>query len=176
MHKNLSRTAAAISLVFGVSIFFISLMSASQVSSHGEERSSTRQIYFGKEILPDHLFYPAVMVADRVVLELADEKESVYLKVQYSIDRYEVAERLLEKQDTERAVTALTKSQKYVLSAAHDVLQQPLSDEERIYVIAAVKHQSKLSEELSSKLPASDAAVVQQLVEESRALLPSLEK
>ncbi|MFZ1721729.1 MAG: hypothetical protein WAU07_04440 [Microgenomates group bacterium] len=151
-------------------------MSASQVSSHGEERSSTRQIYFGKEILPDHLFYPALMAADKIVMELADEKEAVYLKVQYSIDRFEVAERLLEKQDIERSVTALTKSQKYLLSAAHDVIYLELDSEVKTHVLAALKYQTYRSEELSTKLPASEAAVVMQLVEESRAIIPKLEE
>lgn len=172
--KNISSTAALFSVALGVGIFFISLMGASQVSSHESESSTTKKLYFGQEILPDHLFYPILMMADKITLESSPPKEAVYREVHYSLDRLDSAARLLEKGDHERALSTLTKSQKYLLAAGHTVQENNLTASERLYVKSAIAHQSEETEKLLPKFSDAEIAIISNILEETRALAAQL--
>lgn len=70
---------------------------------------------------PDHPFYPFRMVGDQVQLAVASSENLPLLKLQLAQDRLASAKILLYRERTSLALTTLTKSTKYVLSAASDV-------------------------------------------------------
>jgi hypothetical protein len=118
-------------LAFGISVVWISLLFSVPAHSQEINRASLKQFYWDSEILPDHILYPVLMVADRVQLSLAEPEDKVYLQVLFAYQRLESSRQLLEKGEEALALSTLTKSQKYLLGAAHGVLELTAVDSER---------------------------------------------
>lgn len=122
----------------GVLIVAISLVAAARVQSKDTSSITSRRLYLGKEILPDNVLYPALMAADRVKLELAGPEEKIHLQVLYAKRRLEVAESLMDKGESELALSTFTKAQKYLLQAAQGAQSPEASDQTRQLVIDAI--------------------------------------
>jgi hypothetical protein len=167
---------SSIAFVFGSGILLISLfMSASQVSSSGQNSSDDHQLYFNRTILPDHMLYPALMVVDRIQLEAASDYERVFKDIEYAHRRLEYSEELLTLGKPDLALTTLTKAEKYLANAVHDAqaIQAPDSVMQRIE--KAIEYHNKRLKELSPQFTSdADRAVIDRHLSENEALLKSL--
>jgi hypothetical protein len=163
-------------LLFGVLVVGLSLQTSVPVYSQESDRASLRQLYFDGEILPDHLFYPALMVADRLQITLAGPDERVYLQVLFAYQRLESSRLLLEKGEEALALTTLTKSQKYLLGAAHGVLGLDEAgadgslEEAREHILKAFRYHLREYALLQDEFKELDTSAIGRLIEEGRVL------
>ncbi len=129
-------------LLLGILVVAISLISANNQTFPGDT-SSRKYLYFSTEILPDHLFYPVLMIVDRAALTSAKSpSERIRIQVNYAYRRLNSAKALAAKQKTGMALSTLTKSQKYLNQAAQEALVAgSLAD--RQIVIRAIAHQTQ---------------------------------
>ena len=128
----------------------------------------TRSFYVDDQVLPDHITYPFLMAIDRLRLESATPTERVYLQTEYANRRLAYASELFNRDQTDLAVTTLTKAQKYLLHAGQHVLYE--QDNQRLHVHLSktieyhVKHIEKTLD--SYDLSDSQRAAVDKLTEE----------
>ena len=156
-------------LSFGALVMGASLIAVRPVSSTTDP-ATARTLYFGQAILPDHVLYPGLMIADRVKLELSDPEERIYVQVNYASRRLDSTRALLERDNIPRATDTLTKSQKYVITAAHEALQPGISPEIRSYVLKALEYHDHQVEQLLPAFEGSNQQAITQLRQESKSL------
>ncbi len=159
-------------LLFGILVVFISLVSTNQVISFEGEQASNLKFYVGEKILPDHVIYPLVAGADRLILIAAPTQEKIKLQLAYSQIRMDYAQALLLKNELVLATNALTKSQKYISLAALQVLDTGFANEElRQEVFEQLKVNIAQAQALLEQLPADRCCLAQQLNINNQALL-----
>lgn len=172
--KKLAFPFSILALTFGLMMFSTSLIMASQDNMALQKRSSEKKLYVGK-VLPDHVFYPILMVMDRAVLSLSFGESSIYNKLTLSKDRLKSAKLLLDKHEEELALSTITKSQKYVLSAAHEVLENKNSS---VTAREAVKEALLVTKDnlpkLKEKFQEQDTTVIDKLVAETEILFSQM--
>lgn len=165
-------------LGFGVAlvVLAISLVSSTpSVYSAGDQfKSNDKEFYFNGEILPDHLLYPAVMVADKIKISTAAPAEQLTLLVTYANLRLDSAEKLLNKDNHTLALTTLTKSQKYLLQAAHATLDQQPGPTTTTYVYKTLLYHLNRHQSLKDKFSESEKNVIDQLDMEIAVFVDSL--
>ena len=164
---------SAVALLGGLLIMFISITAANPVKSAGDNESE-KKFYFGQTILPDHLMYPLLMIADRVKLETVTGEEEVYTRVAYSVRRFEAAKLLLQKDKEAMAYSTLTKSQKYLHHAGNLVNSQDLSLEARQYIELALTLHSQSLEEIKQSFGNEYSSNIDQMILENKAMLAHL--
>lgn len=148
-------------------ILVVSLTAVSPVLSSTEDaRASQRSFYLDDTILPDHVAYPFVMVADRIQLETASPEEKTKLQIEYSLRRLHYAESLLQKNKTSLALTTLTKSQKYLIHASQDAINAPLSPAETLQLVLVLTHYRAEVDRLGQQFTGADRVVVDSLITE----------
>lgn len=166
---------STLALLIGVLIFGTSLLMASQVRSKDFPRVSERRLYFSNRILPDHLLYPVLMIADRVILNLTFGDEKIYVKLGMAEDRLKSAKILLEKNQEELALSTMTKSQKYLFSAANDFLQESdQSEAVKQDLLASLIHNYNEMKECRNNFEVIDTTPISDLLTESEALISQL--
>ncbi len=111
-------------------VLLISLQSANRQQTSGLLQLRGHKFYVTAEILPDHSFYPVLMMYDFLRLQLADQYSRIDLLIAYAKRRDYYAQRLFEKGRVDLAVATFGKAVQY--------LNQALSDPE------AVNHKSTL--------------------------------
>lgn len=121
--KKIRILLSCFALLFGGLVLSISLISTSQAQSYEGVLATSKRLYFNDRILPDHLLYPAVAAADRVLLTVSPKSKKIELQLSYGQIRLDYAQGLLEKGDKKQALVALTKSQKYFHQAISDLLE-----------------------------------------------------
>jgi len=165
---------ASIALVFGLFVFLISLFIASQNNLHLASGVSEKTFYTGT-ILPDHIFYPVLMVFDRGLLLFATEEKEVAARIYLAQDRMERAQLLLLKDQEELALTTLTKSQKYLFLAVttFNKLENPSSELHKELLTALLNNTQKMSDS-KSKFKRVNAAPIEDLLKESEILISAL--
>lgn len=163
-------------LALAVGVILTSLFTASSsFSSTGNFASSEKTLYFGEEILPDHIFYPVTMVLDRVQLETTDQNQRVFLQVEYSHRRLGYALELLEKGDQDLAITTVTKAEQYLHHAVQEALALPVGDNVKQQLIKIVAyHQHKLTE-MKSNVTDANRAVLDNWISQDQALISQLQ-
>lgn len=114
---------AIVLILFGMLILLASLVATNRSLVGYQHSFSAGRMYFDKPLLPDHPFYPALMVRDRAVLWIADEERALFLRVRYAEERRLRAEQLMQQGQVGLAVTTFSKSQKYLLQAARQSLE-----------------------------------------------------
>lgn len=174
---------AGLALLFGFFVFSTSVLLASQNEMHDTTNASERTFYAGT-ILPDHVFYPLIMIRDKFFLTLAQDAKKIKMRINFSEDRFQRAELLLEKGQEQLALTTLTKSQKYVIFAAQEYLdyhnslteeqQQALSQQLGSDVLIALKQSTFKLDGLQSKFKSVDTQPLEVLVDESNTLISLL--
>lgn len=162
-----------LALSTAVGILFISLSTVSAVQS-ASGVDQPKHFYMEGTLLPDHIAYPIVMMVDRAHLESSTPIEQVYLKTEYANRRLEYAQKLLEKDNTNLAVTTLTKSQKYLLSAARQAIETDMSATVIKHVIATIEYHREQTALLAPKLPDNERAVLDGLNEECAVVIEQL--
>lgn len=159
-----------LALLLGGSIVFISLSSASTSQAYSKNNISSRKLYLSKEILPDNLFYQAVVIVDRARLEMAIPTDQIYLQVSYSHRRLGYAKELLIKGELDLAQSTLTKAQKYLNNAAQAALNCEIERDVKLHVLASIDyHLGELDPMLDSFLP-SQKEPVEKLRQETLAI------
>jgi len=121
--KKIRIILSFFALVFGGIVLSISLISTSQAQSYEGVLATSKKLYFNDKILPDHLLYPAIAAADRVLLAVSPEPKKIELQLTYGKIRLDYAQGLLRKGDNKQALVALTKSQKYFHQAVTGYLE-----------------------------------------------------
>lgn len=171
-------TITIIGLFAASGVLAVSLASSvPSVYSAGDRiKTNDKQFYFDGEILPDHTLYPLVMVADRVKLEMAPDKEIIQIYTTYANLRLGAAEQLLEKGETQLALTTLTKSQKYLLKAAQATIDQNPPTSTKQHVLKTLLYHTNRHEELKDRFSPEEKNVIYQLEMESQVFVDSLKR
>lgn len=173
--KKFRLLFSAGALSFGLLIVSISLISTNQVISYEGTRASQKKFYVGETILPDHVAYPVVAAADRVLLIAASPLEKINLQLTYSKIRMKYAQALLVKKEPYLANIALTKSQKYINLATLQFLDDFSEDEElKQTIIQELTHNINQSKQLIEQLSPCEITMAQQLNSNNKALLQNL--
>ncbi len=175
--SNIMKTRLTLSLlafVFAVGILLTSLATATQVNSSGAKPTGTRELYFNREILPDHMLYPALMAADRIKLETASNTDRIFLEIQYSNSRLEMATQLFEQNKKEFAVSTLTKSLKYLEQAALEAQQHQSPASVKSVVVRAIEYNEKETRKILSNVPEKDQSSINQLLDQNIVIATSL--
>lgn len=125
-----------IALFFGMFVVAISITTSVPVAYPSLKlQASNRQFYLSNTILPDHVVYPLLMVIDRAQLKITSFPERLWLQAEYGWRRLDYANQLLEKNKYDLALTSLTKSQKYFLNAAQEVLETETTNEIKLMML-----------------------------------------
>lgn len=158
--------------ILGVSLFYGSSQS---FSTSGEAGTTPKEFYFDDEMLPDHVLYPVLMAVDRVRLESAPEFEQIYLRTEYANRRLQYTQDLLEKGNQELAYTTLTKSQKYLLYAAHDVLSYTDLPENTVaHLIKTMEYHQEKQRSILTEFSDTQRPAIDQFLLESQVILEQL--
>ncbi len=165
---------SSLAFVFAVGILLTSLATAGQVSSSGAKPIGNHELYFNRQILPDHMLYPMLMMADRMNLETASSNDRIFLELQYSNARLEMAEQLLAVGKPDIAVTTLTKSLKYLQEAALDAQQQSSPDSVKSVIVRAIDYNNKEVQKILSQISDKEKGDIQRLLDENTVISTSL--
>jgi hypothetical protein len=166
--QKLQFLVSTIGLFAGISAVALSLSLASQASSHEATRMTARELYWGEEILPDHLLYPGLMLMDRVQLQQAEPTEQMYMQVVYAGRRLVYAQELLKKGKPTIALSTLTKSQKYLLQAGNTALTSPHTENAELlaYLLKAITFHLRELEKIKPSFAESEFGSVSALAVE----------
>ncbi len=164
---------AVLSVLVGVFIFTSSLVASSQKQDNADsDRVSRKQLYFGKKILPDHIFYPALMVVDKSLLFITSGESEVFLRIRLAQDRMISANSLLDKNEEGLAFSTLTKSQKYLLLASQEFLVlESHSKEVGIALLTALEENTQHMKIIQKRFKNVDTSTINDLVAESETLI-----
>lgn len=170
--KKIRLTLSIGALLFALIVLFISLISTNQVISYEDTATSRKRFYIGQTILPDHTAYPLVAAVDQILLLVAPSQKKISLKLTYGQIRMDYAQALMAKDEPSLTHTALTKSQKYLSSAALQVLEDDFANYDLKQEVA---RQLELNIEqatcLIRQLAPSQTTMAQQLNQNNKALL-----
>ncbi|MBU0974203.1 hypothetical protein KKD03_00690 [Patescibacteria group bacterium] len=170
--KKVNFFTSTFALLFGSFIFGASLIMSSQVKLHNSPKVSERRFYMGERILPDHVFYPLLMIADKIILKTSTGNRKIYVKIRLSDDRLNSSMMLLEKNQESLALSAMTKSQKYLITAAQDFLSSKIkSDLVRKDLLIALNDNMIELEKCQGKFKTINASPISDLLIESSALI-----
>jgi hypothetical protein len=167
-------TLSLLAFVFAVGILLTSLATATQVNSSGNKPTGTRELYFNREILPDHMLYPALMAADRMKLETASNTDRIFLEIQYSNARLEMATQLLQQNKKDFAVSTLTKSLKYLEQAALEAQQHSAPSSVKNVIVRAIEYNEKETNKIMDQIPDKDQAAIKSLLDQNIVIATSL--
>lgn len=159
-------------LLFGFLIFGVSLLMTSQVKLHNSPKVSERKFYVGERILPDHVFYPFLMIADNIILKASTGNRKIYVKIRLADDRLNSALMLLEKNQEGLALSTMTKSQKYLITASQDFLGSKIKSESvRNDLLIALNENKAELEKCQHQFKNIDASPISDLLIESDVLI-----
>lgn len=170
--QSISSTALCL---FAALILTTSLVSSNRAANGAQQRFSTLQFYWGKQVLPDHPFYSVLMARDRVGLWLASDDREPRLRLQYAERRYQIARELAAQDKAELAISTLSKSQTYVLDAVRQLEATELSPQERVELRFAIEHSLYRMELFHEQYPALDTSMLQSLRAATAERLSSLQ-
>lgn len=154
-------------LLAGV-ILIVSLLSAAKQGAERGLTASGLTWYWSKEILPDHLLYPSLMLVDRIALMNSKTPEGrVYMQVNYAFRRAQASVALVQKNKPELALTTMTKAQKYLNQAAAEALVNNLAATDKRVVIKAIEYHNTQLAQLLPSFTTYDQGVLNQLRDES---------
>lgn len=164
-----------LAILFGMFIFISSLFSYSQKNSFIDEKVSSKKLYFSKRILPDHLFYPLLMIVDRGLLIISSDEAKIFLRIRLAQDRMISSQNLLKKGEEPLALSTLTKSQKYLILAANSYLSNNNFSSEAGHAILYALNENTINllkiESVFKNIPTGP---IHDLVEESKTLIVSV--
>lgn len=167
---------ALLAILFGFFIFTSSLVTQSQKETVSAKKVSTKKFYLGEKILPDHILYPLVMVVDRSLLAVSSGDSKVFLQIRLAQDRMITAKKLLEKEEEILALSTLTKSQKYLILAIHDVFSKDgYSKDTARALLMALKDNTQNLAQIESQFKTIPTGPVGDLISESTMLISIIE-
>lgn len=163
--KPLKVLISIVGFSIAILILAVSLISSTpSVYSAGDQpKNNDREFYLNGDILPDHVLYPAVMLADRFKLETAHPDEKLTIYITYANLRLDSAEKLLNKDNQPLAISTLTKSQKYLLQAAQATLDQKPAKSTTTFVYKTLLYHLNRHQQLKNRFTDSEKSVIDQL-------------
>lgn len=176
--KPLKITFSIFGLFIASGVLAVSLASSvpSVYSSNDKFRTNDKQFYLNGEILPDHTLYPLVMVADKAKLMTAKPNERINIYTTYANLRLSAAQQLLEKDQPQLALTTLTKSQKYLLKAAQETIEQNSANATRLHVLKTLVYHIDKHQQIKEQFSQAERNIIDQLDMESRVFVDSLKR
>jgi len=157
--------AGGLFLFLGTLVLAVSLLKSVPVvhSSQGEPGSPS--FYVNGEVLPDHIFYPILMVRDRLRLEAAEPTERLYLQTEYANRRLRAGLDLLAKDNQLLALTTITKAQKYLLRSSEEAMdsQPPVGQAVLSHVVRTIEFHSAAVASVKDQFSDQDRAVLDKL-------------
>ncbi len=148
---------------------------SSQVKLHNSPKVSERKFYVGERILPDHVLYPLLMVADKIILNVSSGNRKIYVKIRLADDRLYSAIKLLEKNQESLALSTMTKSQKYLITASQDFLGSKTKSEiVRKDLLIALNDNVLGIEKCQREFKNIDASSISDLLIESNSLIEEI--
>ncbi len=160
---------AIVMIVFGLFVFLISLiatMSASKIAMHERERT----LYFDRKILPDHVFYPLIVVVDRLELKMSEPEERIVLEMDYAGKRLEAAKALFKQEKNDLAFVTLNKAHQYLLKANEDVFNLERQGKYLNFTVGLNKKFQQEYEKLKENMDDAQKARTQVMIEELQAV------
>lgn len=152
-------------------ILLVSLVSSAGEFLPVEKIAATQHsFYFSHTILPDHIAYPLLMMADKVQLKLTPYPDKIWLQVEYGWRRLDYTRKLLKKGKPQLALTTFTKSQKYFIAAIQKSLDSESNPEIKKNLLKHATLYISDAKVVGSQFNGADKAVVDQLLNESAAL------
>ncbi|MBQ6154719.1 hypothetical protein IJJ27_02190 [bacterium] len=153
-------------LTFGFLVFVISLVSAMSGGRVGGRTAPERQLYFGNQILPDHVFYPVLVAVDRLELEFSEPREQLEMRMKLADKRLEAAKGLFAKGKQELAFVTLGKGHQYLLRANDDALQYDKTDSLVVMVDRMNRRFASEYEYLKASMNDGQQAMTEKMIEE----------
>jgi hypothetical protein len=161
----------------GLVILLLSLLTANNLQMSGGPTTGEQwKLYFGRDILPDNILYPLLMIRDRARLDSLSPDQQVALKLEYAQERYKTSEALAQQKQILLAISTLTKSQKYVISAGYQALELGFNKDQLQHVRNAVQDSTNRLDTFSKDHPSYDLSIIIQLKEETRVLMLQLDE
>ncbi|MBU0576801.1 hypothetical protein KJ654_04065 [Patescibacteria group bacterium] len=158
-------------LIVGVLMVMISIntsMPAAYPSSGFQ--ASHRQFYLNNTILPDHILYPVLMTVDKFQLETTPFPERLWLQAEYGWRRLDYARQLIDKNKIDLALTAFTKSQKYLLNATQETLDAQTTNEIRLKMLKHLTAYLWEAKIIADNFDTAQKAVVDRLISECESI------
>jgi hypothetical protein len=166
---------AGVAIIFGVFIFISSLFSYSQEGDADINRASSRKLYFDGRILPDHILYPVLMITDKSLLTISSGEAEIFLRIRLAQDRMITSQRLLEKGEEAMSLSTLTKSQKYLILAAHNYLSNDNYSNEAGYALLDALNKNTINLlKIQSQFNNLPTGPIGDLVLESKSLIEAI--
>lgn len=171
-------TFAFTGLMVATAILGVSLASSAPTAySAGDKiRTNDKQFYLDGDILPDHVLYPLIMVADKIKLESSSPTEQIYLSTTYANLRLDATIQLLHKDSTSLALTTLTKSQKYLLNASQMSLEGEASQKTLNHVLKTVQFHVGKHGQIKESFSESEKSIIDMLDMELEVYMGMLEE
>ena len=166
---------SCLALLFGAFIVWLSLSASVQIASADNVSASQKRLYFNREVLPDHVFYPVLMAIDRSRLEAAHPVEKIYLQIEYANRRLFYAAELLETGKSDLALTTLTKAEKYMLQAAREAQSSETPLEVRQFASKALEVHIRETIAMKNSFSDEQRVVLDPLLVEANQLLVALQ-
>jgi hypothetical protein len=177
--KKIKVVFAVVGLLFGFFVLGSSLILASQKDISNDFTTTQRKIYLGK-ILPDHAFYPALMLVDKTLLLTSSGDEKIELMTNLAKNRMKNSQDLIQKGEEGLGLTTMTKSQKYLLLATHEVIKandnghQISSKVVNDLIVTFAENTEKI--DAYKKNTDNETAVLDNLLNESKIMVSDLKK
>ena len=167
--QNMYKRAFFSILALGAASAILALsLTSNAMRVHSADGILTRSFYMDDQVLPDHITYPFLMAIDRLRLESASPTEKVYLQTEYANRRLAYATELFNRDESDLAVTTLTKAQKYLLHAGQHVLYEQNNARLNTHLSKTIEYHVRHIEKIldSQDLSDSQRAVIDKLTEE----------
>lgn len=120
-HKKAYWLFVLIMTTMGVVFLVLSMFSSVSNGVTGLA-ARERRIYFDRKILPDHLFYPVLMILDKIKLDAADKETQTLLKIDYAEKRLVAAKTLFVQGKNDLAFVTAGKAHQYLLQANREAV------------------------------------------------------
>lgn len=172
--KKLRLLLSFAALLFGTLVLSVSLISASQAVSYEGLLATQRKLYFNESLLPDHVLYPFVAAADRLLLTVSSRQQKLELQLAFGQIRMDYAYGLFDKGEEDMAIAALTKSQKYLNQAGMQLSDFEFEQDLSLAVVNALEKNIKQSKEMIKKTEVKGRDLAIQLNESNSLLLNQL--
>lgn len=172
--ENRSYTIFRFLLLFlGIFVLAISLLAANRSITGGISRMMTKKLYFGRQVLPDHVLYEVIMAFDKVRFVSTPPVQRVPLAIQYAERRFKSGLALMADEQPALAISTIGKSQKYLFFAAEQILATPDSytDGTQRQVLDALEHSMYRLQLVRDEHPALDTSELARLTEETHSFI-----
>ncbi|MCB9813365.1 MAG: hypothetical protein H6772_03085 [Pseudomonadales bacterium] len=175
MAKKTKLMMSGLALIIALFIFGVSLIMASQIRSENSLRVSERKFYVGKTILPDHVLYPILMVADRIILQSSFGNRKIYVQMRLADDRLYSSKVLINNDQEELALSTMTKAQKYLINAAQEFLNSDNQQESvKKDLLRSLENNSRELKKCKDNFERVDTSPIESLLVELDALIIKL--